>query len=349
MRVLLTAPSSVSRLHGLVPLGWALRTGGHEVQIAGRPRFTEEVNRTGFVAVAVGKDLPDDAEDWLADPDAAAGLADYARRWKPDLVVWEEHAPAGAVAARVTGITAVRMLGLAPDRDRLAERLEAGLAVHGLSPDESVLTGRATLDRVPPSLRPEPGDGHVPLRYLPYSGPAVVPSWLRRKPRRQRILLTLAEPAAAPAALFDAIAELDAEVICELPAKEVPAGARVPANLRLFDSVPVNAVLGTCSAVVHDGSSTTAITALAHALPQCVVSAVPEKDGSSLAHRIAGQGAAVLAGRGEDAAVLAERIGLAVSDDAVREAVGRLHTEMAAMPSPHELRPELVRLGRAER
>jgi len=151
----------------------------------------------------------------------------------------------------------------------------------------------------------------------------------------------LADPADAPAALFDAIAGLDVEVICSLPTGCVPAGARVPANMRLFDSVPVNAVLATCIAVVHDGSPTTAITALAHALPQCVVA---DEDESSLAHRIAAQGAAVLAGRGDDAATFAERIGLAVSGGAVREETERLHAEMSAMPSPHELLPDLVKI-----
>ncbi|MEV8409225.1 hypothetical protein AB0R12_26575, partial [Streptomyces niveus] len=76
MRVLLVAPSSHTRLHHLVPLGWALRTAGHAVLIAARPAFTEAVTATGFVAVAVGTDAPDGSDR----PEAAsADLSDGAR------------------------------------------------------------------------------------------------------------------------------------------------------------------------------------------------------------------------------------------------------------------------------
>ena len=57
VRVMMTVPSAEARLHHLVPLGWALRTAGHEVLVAGRPTVTETITWTGLAAVAVGAAL----------------------------------------------------------------------------------------------------------------------------------------------------------------------------------------------------------------------------------------------------------------------------------------------------
>src|SRR5262245_61799742 len=110
MRVLLTIPTSNARLHNMVPLAWALRTSGHEVQVACRPGYASAVNRTGMVAVAVGEDVTS-VDDWLTDQPAVDALVRYAGLWKPDIVIWDQRAPAGAVAARVTGAVSIRMRG----------------------------------------------------------------------------------------------------------------------------------------------------------------------------------------------------------------------------------------------
>ncbi|MEU8632856.1 nucleotide disphospho-sugar-binding domain-containing protein [Amycolatopsis sp. NPDC048633] len=153
MRVLLAAPSSPARLHNLVPLAWALRTAGHDVKIAGRQSFVDEILRTGCVAVDLGTE---DTE--------SAALAEFAELWRPEVVVADAQAPAAGVAT-------IRLLGPLD---------ESGPADFDTA-----------YDTVPPSLR-DSSDAR-PVRHVPYFGPVVVPEWLRRKARRSRVLLSLTD------------------------------------------------------------------------------------------------------------------------------------------------------------
>ncbi|WP_406637045.1 nucleotide disphospho-sugar-binding domain-containing protein [Amycolatopsis sp. WGS_07] len=230
MRVLLAAPSATARLHTLVPLAWALRCAGHDVKIAGRPEFVEEILRTGCVAVEL--------ESGDAALTESAKLVEFARLWRPDAVI--SNAPAGIAAARAVDAKAVRVLGPTDEPDTTVDH---------------------TLDVVPPSLRDSPGQ---PLRHVPYFGPTEVPAWLRRKARRARILLSLNDPSwYAP--FFSAVSNVDAEVVC---AAGVPDGLELPRNVKLVDAAPPAAVLPTCAAVVHDGDEALALAAVAYGLPQ---------------------------------------------------------------------------------
>lgn len=310
MRVLLTAPSSNGRLHNLVPMAWALRTAGHDVKIAGRPGFVDTITRTGMVAVAVGGDGDPDS---LGDSSAETDLIDFARLWRPDVVVSDERAPAGAIAARASGAVGVRLVGAADQRVEPA--------------DED-----AIFDSVPASLR---GGGHRPIRYIPYTGPAVVPAWLRRKARRDRVWLALTE-AQSFAPVFEAVGGLAVEVVCAVPADRLDQDTRVPANVRVVDSAPPSAVLPTCTAVVHDGDPDTALTALARGLPQLAVS------DTVLARRIADAGAGLVAA---DSASLGERIHALVTDEPLRARAGELRAEIADMPLPRAVVPVLAELA----
>lgn len=300
MRVLLAASSSSTRLRTLVPLAWALRTAGHDVKIAGRAAFVDEILRTGCVAV----DLEDGDEAALTE---SAALVDFAKLWRPDVVVSEAQAPAGTAAARTVGALAVRLLG-AMD--------EPG-------------TGDAdlTLDTVPPSLRN--ADGQVrAVRQVPYFGPVEVPNWLRRKARRSRILLSL-DDATLFGPVFDAVAGVDAELLCAADPARIPAGVTVPANVRLVDSAPPAAVLPTCAVVVHDGDVALALAAVSHGLPQLSLT------GTAFGARVAESGAGFVGP--------AERIGELVASGTVRAAANALRHEVAALPAPHAVLAELTR------
>ncbi|MEV6875999.1 nucleotide disphospho-sugar-binding domain-containing protein [Amycolatopsis sp. NPDC051128] len=256
MRVLMAAPSSPARLHNLTPLAWALRNAGHDVKIAGRPSFVEEILRTSCVAV----ELESGAEASLAE---SAALAEFAELWRPQVVVSDARAPAGTAAARAVGAVAVRVIGALDEPDPA---------------DVDI-----TLDTVPPSLRAGGGSARA-VRHVPYFGPVVVPNWLRRKARRSRVLLSLTdETMFGP--VFDAVAEADFELVCAAEAARVPAGVAMPANVRLVDSAPPAALLPTCAAVVHDGDAALALAAAAHGLPQLSLTE------SAIAPRIAAAGA----------------------------------------------------------
>jgi glycosyltransferase DesVII len=323
MRVLIATPSSDARLHHVVPMAWALRSGGHEVQLAGRPRFGETINRTGMVAVAIGADGSGDAE-WLADGPAVDALAAHATRWRPDVVIWDQQAPAGAVAARVAGALSVRMPRLVdrlrpatmdgPDDPELAASLTRyGLTPHQIRPD-------TTLDPTPPSLRTTADAADRPIRHVPYHGPAIVAPWLRRVPRRSRIYAGPGATGSGWGELFEAVDGLDVEVVCVVAARRVPAGVRVPRNVRLLDAAPLQALLPTCSAIVHDG--TLIADALALGLPHLVPA-------------------------GETGPELGKQILALTTDPARRERAERLRDEVRSMPSPRDLVPVLAGLAGA--
>jgi UDP:flavonoid glycosyltransferase YjiC (YdhE family) len=296
MRVLMAAPSSPARLHNLAPLAWALRMAGHDVKIAGRPAFVEEILRTSCVAV----ELESGDEASLAE---SAALAEFAELWRPQVVVSDARAPAGTAAARAAGAVAVRVLGALdqPDADTTAD---------------------ITLDTVPPSLRA--GGGPVrAIRHVPYFGPVVVPNWLRRKARRSRALLSLTGGTMF-GPVFDAVAEADFELVCAAEAARIPAGVAIPANVRLVDSAPPAALLPTCAAVIHDGDAALALAAAAHGLPQLSLAESP------IAPRIAAAGAGKT-GSGEAARTLTSDEELCRAANALRDEIAALPAPSAVV------------------
>ncbi|WP_329051309.1 DUF1205 domain-containing protein [Amycolatopsis sp. NBC_01488] len=223
MRVLLAAAPSPARLHNLVPFAWALRTAGHDVKIAGEASFVDEILRTGCVAVD------------LAEPEA---LVEFAKLWRPDVVVSAAGTPVGDAVA-------IRLLGPLDEP----------------GPSEA----QTTFDTVPPSLR-DASDAR-PVRHVPYFGPVVVPEWLRRKARRSRVLLSLTDATLA-GPVFDAVAGVDAEAVWATDSSRIPAGVSMPPNVRLVDAAPPAALLPTCAAVVHDGDASLALAAVTQGVPQ---------------------------------------------------------------------------------
>jgi UDP:flavonoid glycosyltransferase YjiC (YdhE family) len=142
MRVLFTSFVLPSNYLHLVPLAWAFRTAGHEVQVAAPPNVVDLVTRSGMTAVTVSESY--DLKDGLAeanrqirertgkpmsgdlvtqlDPEelrwfretafaphvraaeaTADGLNAFARWWKPDLIVTDPLVYAAPLAAAAAG------------------------------------------------------------------------------------------------------------------------------------------------------------------------------------------------------------------------------------------------------
>jgi UDP:flavonoid glycosyltransferase YjiC (YdhE family) len=304
---MMTVPPVRDRLHQMVPLGWALRTAGHEVRVASAPGFEAEVSRTGCIAA----------------PAAPAGSG-FAGQWKPSLVIWDEQAPAGQAVARAAGVPGVRLLGIFGP---------------GQQPEDG--HEELTLDSALPSATQRPG--RLPLRYTPYAGAAVVPAWLRRKPRRLRICLSFAGTGPLPPAVLDAAGRLDAEVICPVTAERIPEGTSLPDAVRLVGEIPLSVLLPACSALVHDGTVTVAAIAAAYGLPQLALAAPPS---DSLMAQAVAAGACLTAEPGSSTAgSLAASMSALLYDAAVREHASALSREMAAMPSPRDVVPELERIA----
>ncbi|MGW5723127.1 nucleotide disphospho-sugar-binding domain-containing protein [Amycolatopsis sp. NPDC003865] len=217
-------------------------------------------------------------------------LAEFAELWRPAVVVSDATVSVGAGAVRLRGPL-----------------------------DES----GPGFDTVPPSLRDPVADAR-PIRHVPYFGPVEVPGWLRRKARRSRVLLSLTDAALA-GPVFDAVADLDAEVVWATDPASIPAGVTMPPNVRLVDAAPPAAVLPTCTAVVHDGDASLALAAASFGLPQLSLTETP----------IGARIAAVGAGRVGPASAVAELASLRGAAETLRE-------EIAGLPAPRDVVVELT-------
>jgi UDP:flavonoid glycosyltransferase YjiC (YdhE family) len=191
---------------------------------------------------------------------------------------------------------------------------------------------------------------YLPVRYVPYNGRAVVPSWLRTPPERPRIALTLGTTLMSQdrggetlfRSLLEGLADLDAEVVATLPAHEQAKLGAVPDNTRLVDYVPLHALAPTCAAMVDHGGWGTVLTGLAHGVPQVIVPSW--FDDPMLADMLAARGASITVPHRRMTAESVSRSASRLLDDPsfARGAAG-VRDAMLAMPSPADLADALVR------
>jgi len=398
MRVLFTTWNSPSHLFPMVPLMWAFQAAGHQVRVAGPPSCEKWVAGAGMTAVTVGKDLDMGGEltqnaivplnqqprwpsDWMVRPDdlderqhamlvrladknfAVADamlddLVEFARDWRPDLVVYDTTCYAGAVVAAVLDVPAYsHMWGTgAPVRNemsRLGDVPLPGFAAlferFGVAPRPNPV---AWLDPAPPGMQlPTPGT-RIDLRFVPYNGGGEVPRWLLRPAARPRVCLSwgvvtnrvTGEVASAELRLvLDAVAGLDADVV--LAAAHVPDdfAAVLPDNVRAVESVPLNAWLPGCDAIVHHGGGGTTLVATWAGIPQLIISGRPVY--ALTGDRVSAAGAGVHRGHDEIAAV-DDRVGLLRSDIAAlltTPAYGAAARELAAQIRARPALDETVR------
>ncbi|GIG63107.1 glycosyl transferase [Longispora fulva] len=380
MRVLFTASAWPTHIFAVIPLAWAMRAAGHEVRVACQPSMAPTVTQAGLVAVPTGDDVdylairrrilaiemrgrpapgdmddPDLSQVFDAWREATLGnvgdIVDLARAWRPDLVIADTMSPSGLVAAHVTGVPGVRhlwapdilgstvgeqVLGQLPGFYEPYERY--GLSVTG---DPAVLT----VDPCPPSMQPPPAN-RIQMRWVPYNGPGVSPSWLTEPPDRPRVCVTWGTSTAGTAgreaslvpAVVRALLDFDVEVVVAVNAGErdqVPVADRV----RVLERLPLHLLMPSCRAIVHQGGSTTQLTAAYYGVPQLALPYLPEqvKDAGALV----GTGAALQVPVSDaDPDTLAAVLGKLL-DGACDAGAGALRAEIHEQPSPAEVAERL--------
>ncbi|MFJ8166250.1 activator-dependent family glycosyltransferase [Streptomyces sp. NPDC096136] len=303
-----------------------------------------------------------------------------ARAWQPDLVLWEPFTYAGPIAAHVVGAAHARLLwgpdvilnarrqflalhALQPEEHRedpMAEWLTWTLGRFGITPDaaalEEVIGGTASIDPAPEALRiPVPGEV-LPMRFVPYNGPSVVPDWLYEPPARPRVCVTLGVSAretygrdAVPFEEFlHALGDVDAEIVATLDAGQLQDRDALPDNVRAVDFVPMDALLPTCAAIVHHGGAGTGYTATLHGVPQIIVGSLWDAPLKAELHAGAGAGIDLPPAK-LDAATLREAVVRALTDPSLAEGARRLREEALAQPTPAALVPTLERLAARHR
>jgi glycosyltransferase DesVII len=304
-------------------------------------------------------------------------LAEFARAWRPDLVVWDPLTYAGPIVAGVVGAAHGRSLCFAdvwvgtrelfrklsaevPEADRrdpLAEWLDGRASEFGGRFTDEFTTGQLTVDPLPDSLAVPTSAPRTPIRFVPYNGPAVVPDWLRAPAGRTRICLSLGASNTeryggdyiSKGAILEALADLDVEVVAALLPAQVRELGPMPPNVRVVESVPLHALLPSCSLLIHHGGFGSYAGALVHGVPQLTVT-TPVADQLYRGSGLERQGAGLLLphARATPQAVrdAAARI---VADESFAFHADRLRSEATSRPAPSEVVPVLERLAEERR
>ncbi|WP_435974249.1 nucleotide disphospho-sugar-binding domain-containing protein [Streptomyces sp. Qhu_M48] len=328
---------------------------------------------TRYYLVAAYKRYHPDAE---GRQEPADNLVEAARSWRPDVVVWDPACPVGAVAARECGAASVRMLwgpdyfgwirrtltgrkgdAVSAESDPLAALLAPVFGRFGHDFSDDLLFGDVTVDPIPAQLPGPEGLRRIPMRWVPYTGAGPVPEWLARPPARPRVCLSLGVTGRTVhdgrdervAAVLEAVADLDVEVVATVNTAQLGPDPSVPDNVRIVDYLPLTQVMPTCSAVVHHGGFGTFFAAAAHRVPQLIVG---EDLGSALnsTRYLESRGAGVtLHADGLSAAQVGEQLSRLLTEPSFQEGAAAVHADLTAAPGPGELVPVLERLAARRR
>jgi UDP:flavonoid glycosyltransferase YjiC (YdhE family) len=366
MRVMVVAAPLQGHLLPLIPLAAACRDAGHDVLLASggdalsvdtaglpahdiAPKFRfgrvagrlllrhpvqgrrEMAGRAGvaFVGELFGR----------ANASFAGAVTDLAGRARPDLIVHEPLAPAGAVAAGRIGVPSVLQENLLYAAPELLAAVAASAPMHRFlvpAPELSITVS-------PPSLvGPRPGRR---MRPVPWSGGGAVPEWLLTPAERPRIVVsrsTVPGPAGGDptAAIVAAAGRVDAEFVLVRPPARLRR-ASLPPNVKLVPRVPLDRVLPHATAFVHHGGAGSVLGGLAAGVPQLAVPGAGDRRHNAELVARRGAGLAVAA-----KAVTAGVLTRLITDDGLAAAAREVRDEIAAMPAPAELVSALEALVR---
>lgn len=305
-------------------------------------------------------------------PSAFDDLVDFARLWRPELVITDTSGFPGGVAAQVVGAAHARLTlsvdRMAQLRSACRDRLDSAgdpartwlapiLERHGSEFDETVVLGHWTICATPPWIWQPQGPHYVPMRNVPFNGPAKTPRWVYERPERRRVCISQGishrdatiSGGSSSHDLLGAVADLDVEVIATLNAEQI-GSAKLPDNVRAIDFVPFTELLPTCAAIIHEGGAGTCASALEHGVPQVIVPGdfKTEKWWAPvvIADGLESRGAGVYACNAGalTADVLRDSLKRVLEDPSYARNAAQLRTEVRAMPSPNEIVPTLEKL-----
>ncbi|MFF0744471.1 activator-dependent family glycosyltransferase [Streptomyces sp. NPDC004111] len=292
-------------------------------------------------------------------------LVEFARQWRPDLVLWDPLSYAGAIAAKAVGAAHARLLfgidvfgGVRQQYLRLKEQQPQGERVDPLADwlgsyarryggeySEDMATGHFTVDQFPRSIQVQaPGLHYERMQWVGYGGPAVVPRWLWEEPERPRVALTMGLSATDVFSgytidtreVLDSLAGLDVEVVATVAAAEQERLGRVPSNVRMVPFVPMHVLAERCSAVIHHAGAATLATFARHPVPH--LSLHYHFDQPVLARKLTEHGAGLDLHTSEvTGPLLRERLVRLLEEPSFARRAADLRDELLRLPTPNEL------------
>lgn len=384
MRVLFSSISVPSHLLPMVPLAGALRAAGHEVLLAGQPDLLPHAEAAGFVTAVVGSEAAEAdrrrrmaqvarqqaaapggtwqptweqlAERWRQRVDAVIDdHVELGRWWRPDLIVADPLDFSARVLGGVLGVPVVvhrwgpetmSTESAEPARRALAEICSRVGLPEGLGGPAMVL------DPCPPGLQFPSAAPALAVRHVPFNGSGSLPAWAREdtggRPRVCVSLGTMPADLGGIALLRTLVsaADLDrVELVVPLGAELREPLGELSDSVRVVEPAPLHLFLDTCAAVVHHGGSGTALTAIAHGLPQLVL---PQFNPAltMCGERVAAVGAGVNVATGDqlDGSRVADGLRAVLQDARLRERAEELRVRMAGQPTPADVAARLESL-----
>ena len=289
--------------------------------------------------------------------DMAPELADFAERWKPNLVISDPLVYAAPIAAAAAGAPLVRHLwgpdmsrhialpgtGVGEDQDPRAawpEDLVRLYKEYGAEPLADLAA--ATLDTCPTVLQVPGVPNRIPVRYTPVNGAAVVPPWTLEEPVRPRICVTWGSTSTALAGpdaflvprILEAVDGLDVEVIVAIRSADRSRVPQPTDGVRVVENLPLDVVLPTCSAVIYQSGAGTALTAAYYGVPQVLLPQVADQ--GLVSERVAASGAGIALGHDDSGTEAIRTAAREVLTAPYRKAADRLRHQMLAVPSAGE-------------
>jgi UDP:flavonoid glycosyltransferase YjiC (YdhE family) len=274
---------------------------------------------------------------------------EYARRWRPDLIVHDPANLEGQLVARVLGVPVALSLwgpvGTAePEHMRIVpEDISGSFPRYGLGRFD-VDTIATVIDPCPPAVAGPTTARRLAVRYVPYNGGGSAPDWLLDTPSRPRVCITWSTALTSMSGprsyllpeLIRGVAELDVEVVLTATAKDVAALGPVPASVRVLERLPLRLMLPSCSVVIHHGGGGSTLTSMWAGVPQLLPTFASEQ--TVAARRVADAGAAVhMLGHLADAPVVQSAVEKLLADGQYTSAAQSLREEMLSRPSPAQL------------
>ncbi|GAA3431978.1 salmochelin biosynthesis C-glycosyltransferase IroB [Kutzneria kofuensis] len=271
------------------------------------------------------------------------GTMAVAERFRPDVVVQGVLGGSGLIVAGKLGVPwvghgfgFVRSEGVV---EAFREHMAAEFEQHGAELPER----RAYVDVAPPSMLAGEPEGWS-MRYVPYNGGGVEPSWLAETGDRPRVAVTLGTVAPKMNGLgpveriIAAAPDVDAEFVLALGDQvDLDGLGTLPPNVRAAGWVPLNSLLATSSLLIHHGGAGTAMTPLALGVPQLVAPSGADRYINAAAVHSRGVGLQV-----EEEELDARVINQLLDEEKYRVTAAEVAAEIAAMPSPAEVAARLV-------
>ncbi|MGS2642338.1 nucleotide disphospho-sugar-binding domain-containing protein [Streptosporangium sp. LJ11] len=282
---------------------------------------------------------------------------EYARAWRPHVVLHDPASLEGLLAGRVIGVPSALCLW-GPVGTHEAEHMRIVPTDHSGSFPRYGL-GEMSLDMIenvvdpcPASLAPPTSARRLPVRYVPYNGNRPAPTWLLQPADRPRVCVTWSTALSTVSGpnsyllpkVIHALRDLDCDVIVTATPADVAALGAVPVSTRVVEHVPLRLLLSGCDAVVHHGGSGSTLTALHAGIPQFVATFAAEQ--TVTGERLAASGSARhLLGHLADRNAIRAAVGELLSDGSYRAAATALREEIMARPTPARLVESLEELA----